>query len=66
MPEFKRTVLKCMRQPLEDREVTISQSKIYRKLSLSFMLVASMNLSPSGYFPDDPNNTSSSLKCNGI
>lgn len=59
MPEFKRTVLEVMRQPLENREVTISRSKFSVNYPASFMLVASMNPSPSGYFPDDPNNTSS-------
>ncbi|RQP12362.1 MAG: ATP-binding protein [Chryseobacterium sp.] len=59
MPEFKRTVLEVMRQPLEDREVTISRARFTVAYPASFMLVASMNPSPSGYFPDDPNNTSS-------
>lgn len=59
MPEFKRTVLEVMRQPLEDREVTISRARFTVNYPASFMLVASMNPSPSGYFPDDPNNTSS-------
>lgn len=58
MPEFKRTVLEVMRQPLEDREVTISRAKFTVNYPASCMLVASMNPSPSGYFPDDPNNTS--------
>ena len=58
MPEFKRSVLEVMRQPLEDREVTISRAKFTINYPASFMLVASMNPSPSGYFPDDPNNTS--------
>ena len=58
MPEFKRTVLEVMRQPLEDRTVTISRAKFTVNYPASFMLVASMNPSPSGYFPDDPNNTS--------
>jgi len=62
MPEFKRTVLEVMRQPLEDREVTISRAKFTVNYPASFMLVASMNPSPSGYFPDDPNNTSSSFE----
>ena len=48
-----------MRQPLEDREVTISRAKFTVNYPASFMLVASMNPSPSGYFMDDPNNTSS-------
>lgn len=62
MPEFKRTVLEVMRQPLEDREVTISRAKFTVNYPSSFMLVASMNPSPSGYFPDDPNNTSSQFE----
>lgn len=59
MPEFKRTVLEVMRQPLEDREATISRARFTVNYPASFMLVASMNPSPSGFFPDDPNNTSS-------
>lgn len=62
MPEFKRTVLEVMRQPLEDREVTISRARFTVNYPSSFMLVASMNPSPSGYFPDDPQNTSSVLE----
>ncbi len=62
MPEFKRTVLEVMRQPLEDREVTISRAKFTVNYPASFMLVASMNPSPSGFFPDDPNNTSSQIE----
>ena len=62
MPEFKRTVLEVMRQPLEDREVTISRARFSVNYPASFMLVASMNPSPSGYFPDDPNNTSSQFE----
>ncbi|WP_326981712.1 YifB family Mg chelatase-like AAA ATPase [Chryseobacterium sp. MYb264] len=62
MPEFKRTVLEVMRQPLEDREVTISRARFSVNYPSSFMLVASMNPSPSGYFPDDPNNTSSGFE----
>ena len=56
LPEFKRSVLEVMRQPLEDREVTISRAKFTITYPSSFMLVASMNPSPSGYFndPDAP------------
>lgn len=54
LPEFKREVLEVMRQPLEDREVTISRAKFTVSYPSSFMLVASMNPSPSGYF-NDPN-----------
>ena len=60
LPEFKREVLEVMRQPLEDREVTISRAKFTITYPSSFMLVASMNPSPSGYFndPDSPSTTS--------
>jgi magnesium chelatase family protein len=61
LPEFKRTVLEVMRQPLEDREVTISRAKYSVTYPASFMLVASMNPTPSGFFKDDPRNTSSSI-----
>lgn len=59
LPEFQRSVLEVMRQPLEDREVTISRAKFTITYPASFMLVASMNPSPSGYFLHDPKNTSS-------
>lgn len=56
LPEFKRSVLEVMRQPLEDREVTISRARFTVSYPSSFMLVASMNPSPAGYFndPDAP------------
>jgi magnesium chelatase family protein len=54
LPEFKRGVLEVMRQPLEDREVTISRARFTVNYPSSFMLVASMNPSPSGFF-NDPN-----------
>lgn len=61
LPEFKRAVLEVMRQPLEDREVTISRAKGTVKYPANFMLIASMNPTPSGDFyepgkdhPDSP------------
>lgn len=53
LPEFKRSVLEVMRQPLEDREVTISRARFTVTYPSSFMLVASMNPSPSGFFLDN-------------
>ncbi len=50
LPEFKRTVLEVMRQPLEERRVTISRAKFSIEYPASFMLVASMNPCPCGYF----------------
>lgn len=50
LPEFKRSVLEVLRQPLEDRVVTISRAKISVDYPSSFMLIASMNPSPSGDF----------------
>lgn len=57
LPEYKRQVLEVMRQPLEDRVVTISRAKMSVEYPAGFMLVASMNPSPSGNFYDanDPN-----------
>ena len=52
LPEFKRSVLEVMRQPLEDRDVTISRARFTVTYPASFMLVASMNPSPGGYFND--------------
>jgi magnesium chelatase family protein len=61
LPEFKRTVLEVMRQPLEDRIVNIARAKASVQFPANFMLVASMNPSPSGEFytedgnhPDSP------------
>ena len=52
LPEFKRQVIEVLRQPLEDRVVTISRAKISVDYPSSFMLIASMNPSPSGDFYD--------------
>ncbi|WP_421807155.1 YifB family Mg chelatase-like AAA ATPase [Flagellimonas sp.] len=56
LPEFERRVLEVMRQPMEDREVTIARAQFTVTYPSSFMLVASMNPSPGGYFndPDAP------------
>lgn len=49
LPEFKRTVLEVMRQPMEERRVTISRAKVAVDFPASFMLVASMNPCPCGF-----------------
>ena len=51
-PEFSKTALETMRQPLEDREISISRAKYTATLPCSFMLVASMNPCPCGYLND--------------
>ncbi|WP_121201899.1 YifB family Mg chelatase-like AAA ATPase [Mucilaginibacter gracilis] len=50
LPEFKRTVLEVMRQPLEERRVTISRARLSVDYPSSFMLIASMNPCPCGYY----------------
>jgi len=50
LPEFKRTVLEVMRQPLEDRYVTISRSKYSVEFPASFMFIAAMNPCPCGNY----------------
>lgn len=50
LPEYKRTVLEVMRQPLEDRVVTISRAKFSVNYPAGFMLVSSMNPCPCGYY----------------
>lgn len=50
LPEFKRTVLEVMRQPLEERKVSIARAKMSVDYPANFMLVASMNPCPCGYY----------------
>lgn len=50
LPEFKRTVLEVMRQPLEERKVSISRAKMAVEYPANFMLIASMNPCPCGYY----------------
>ncbi len=50
LPEFKRQVLEVMRQPMEERRVTISRAKISVDYPASFMLIASMNPCPCGFY----------------
>jgi magnesium chelatase family protein len=50
LPEFKRSALEVMRQPLEERKVTISRAKFTVDYPSSFMLIASMNPCPCGYY----------------
>ncbi|MDR1793301.1 MAG: YifB family Mg chelatase-like AAA ATPase [Bacteroidales bacterium] len=50
LPEFKRSVLEVMRQPLEERQVTISRSKMSVSYPASFMFIAAMNPCPCGYY----------------
>jgi len=50
LPEFKRTVLEVMRQPLEERKVTVSRARLSVEYPSSLMLIASMNPCPCGYY----------------
>lgn len=52
LPEFNKTTLEVLRQPLEDRRITISRAKYTCEYPCSFMFVASMNPCPCGYYGD--------------
>lgn len=56
LPEFSRQTLEVMRQPLEDREVTVARAALSIKYPASFMLVAAMNPSPAGALKDENGN----------
>jgi magnesium chelatase family protein len=51
-PEFKKSVIEALRQPMEDRQVTISRVRASYTYPADFMLVAAMNPCPCGYYPD--------------
>ena len=55
LPEFKKNVLEVLRQPLENREVTISRARLTLTYPATFMLVAAMNPCPCGYYTDPRN-----------
>ncbi len=52
LPEFKRTVLDVMRQPLEDKEITLMRSGTAYRFPADTLFVAAMNPCPCGYYPD--------------
>lgn len=56
LPEFNKATLEVLRQPLEDRKITISRAKYTIEYPCSFMFVASMNPCPCGYFNDPTHN----------
>ena len=56
LPEFSKTTLEVLRQPLEDRRITISRNKYTLEFPCSFMFVASMNPCPCGYYGDHTHN----------
>ena len=53
LPEYKRTALEVMRQPLEDRKICITRTKMTVEYPASFMLVAAMNPCPCGHYGEN-------------
>ena len=56
LPEFNKTTLEVLRQPLEDRHITISRAKYTLEYPCSVMFIASMNPCPCGYYGDPTHN----------
>lgn len=52
LPEYPRSVLESLRQPLEDREITVTRAKIRATFPANFMLIATMNPCPCGFYGD--------------
>lgn len=52
LPEYPRNIIEALRQPLEDKKITIARSKITCTYPANFQLVAAMNPCPCGYYPD--------------
>ena len=63
LPEFKKNVLEVLRQPLEDGEVTIARASHSLRFPARFMLLASKNPCPCGYYPGDPHHA---CTCNPV
>ncbi len=61
LPEYKRSALEVMRQPLEDRKITVARNKQTVEYPASFMLVAAMNPCPCGHYGE--NNSAHPCTC---
>lgn len=62
LPEFKRNVLEVMRQPLEEKKITISRTKMTVEYPANFMLVCSMNPTPDGQNPGESTSTDAQIQ----